>query len=80
VTMSEDGEPDLGAPFFGGNRGLTPTQNTAVSAVAVLEERDGTCWLRVYHNRHAAVELDPEIIEGVAVEQRVLHGDTHIEV
>lgn len=80
VTTSEDGEPDLGAPFLGGNRGLTPTQNTAVSAVAVLDERDGTYWLRVYHNLHAAVQLDPELLEGVAVEQRVLPGDTHIEV
>jgi hypothetical protein len=79
VIAPEGSEPSLGAPFLGGDRGLTPTQNTAVSAVAVLEEREGAGWLRVYHNLHAAVELDPQLLDGLPAEQRVRPGDTHIE-
>lgn len=80
VTVSADGEPDLGDPFFGGNRGLTPTQNTAVSAIAVLEEGGGVYRLRVYHNLHAEVALDPELLAGIPMEQVVLPGDSHIDV
>jgi hypothetical protein len=80
VLISEDSEPALGDPFLGGNRGFTPTQNTAVSALAVLEELGSGLRLRIYHNLHAAVPLDPQLFEGLPADQRILPGDTSIEV
>ena len=80
IRMSADSEPVAGDPFLAGDRGFTSTQNTAVSALAVLEELDGTSRLRVYHNLYAAVPLDPQLFQGLPVEQKVLPGDTSIEV
>lgn len=80
IRTTSNGEPTLGAPFLGGNRAFTPTQNTAVSALAVLEEVSGALRLRVYHNLHAAVQLDPRLLDGLAVDQRIMPGDTSIEV
>lgn len=80
IQLSGDSELAAGDPFLGGNRGLTAAQNTAVSAVAVLEEMDGGSRLRVYHNLHAAIPLDPQLFRGLPVEQKVLPGDTSIEV
>lgn len=66
-------------PFFGGNRGLTPHQNTSVSAVAILDggprsERS----LRVYHNPYAAVVLRPELLDALAAQQCILPGATTV--
>jgi hypothetical protein len=80
ILLSDDSEPVLGDPRFGGNQAFTPTQNTAVSALAVLEELDGNLRLRVYHNLHAAVPLNPDLFANLPVEQKVLPGDTSIEV
>jgi len=77
IALSEgrDGNPVVSKPFFGGNRGLTPDHNTAVSALAILDggptsERS----LRVYHNPYAAVVLHPELLEVLPVVQRLLPG------
>jgi len=80
VVVSGDGELALDAPFFGGDRGLTPTQNTSVSAVAVLEKLGEGLSLRTYHNLHAVVGLKPCLLEGLPVRQMVVPGDTTIEV
>ena len=42
---------------FGGSRKLTETHNTTISAIAVMEARDGDIVCRVYHNEHAACPL-----------------------
>lgn len=38
---------------FGGSRKLTEAHNTTISAIAVMEARDGNIVCRVYHNEHA---------------------------
>jgi hypothetical protein len=66
-------------PFFGGNRGLTPIQNTSVSAVAILEEgSDASLTLRVYHNPYARVVLRAELFAGLPVIQPLPPGATAI--
>ena len=77
VSKGSDADPLVSDPFFGGNRGLTPNQNTAVSALAILDGGPTSeLSLRVYHNRYAAVVLNPELLEGLPVVQRVLPGAT----
>lgn len=81
VSKGRDTDPIISEPFFGGNRGLTPNQNTAVSALAILDggptsERR----LRVYHNPYAAVVLQPELLEVLPVVQRLLPGDTTVNL
>ena len=73
-------EPIVRGPFFGGDRGLTPTQNTCVSAVAILELMDGGLSLRVYHNPHAAVILEPALFDGLPIQREVLPGDTAVSL
>jgi hypothetical protein len=74
-------DPIVSEPFFGGNRGLTPNQNTALSALTILdggptsEQR-----LRVYHNPYAAVVLQPELLEVLPVVQRLLPGETTVNL
>ncbi|MBZ5560707.1 MAG: hypothetical protein LAO77_25925 [Acidobacteriia bacterium] len=79
VPKQPAGETMVSEPFFGGNRGLTPHQNTSVSAVAILDggprsERS----LRVYHNPYAMVVLRPELLHTLAVQQCVLPGATTV--
>jgi hypothetical protein len=82
MTPKQPGaEPIVSKPFFGRNRGVTPNQNTAVSAVAILDggpasERS----LRAYHNPYASVVLAPELLEFLRVTQCVLPGDTTVRV
>ena len=83
VTVSKwnDADPVVSDPFFGGNRGLTPNHNTAVSALAILDggptsERS----LRVYHNPYATVVLSPELLEDFPVVQRLLPGDATVNL
>lgn len=59
VSMGSDADPLVADPFFGGNSGLTPNQNTAVSALAILDGGPTSeLSLRVYHNPYAAVVLN----------------------
>jgi hypothetical protein len=81
VSARRETDPIVSEPFFGGNRGLTPNQNTAVSALAILDggstsERK----LRVYHNPYAAVVLQPELLEVLPVVQRLLPDDTTVNL
>lgn len=80
IEVSGDSEPTAGDPFFAGDRAFTPDQNTSLSALAVLEEVAGQLRLRVYHNLHAAVPIDPELFGGLPVEQKVLPGSTSIDL
>jgi hypothetical protein len=77
VGVSEDATHSLvvSEPFFGGNRGLTPSQNTSVSALAILDGGpNASLSLRVYHNPYALVLLRPELFAGLPVTQHVLPG------
>jgi hypothetical protein len=78
---TEDADPIVSQPFFGGNRGLTPRQNTTVSALAIL---DGGPFseriLRVYHNPYAPVILHPELLEALPVVQCLLAGATTVNL
>jgi hypothetical protein len=70
LSSREDGEPQLSPPFFGGNRGMTPNQNTAISVLAALYRGGGDqLRLRMYHNPFAAVPLPPETFDGLPVEK-----------
>jgi len=60
VKVTVSGNP--GQPYLGGNRGLTKTQNTSLSAVAILDHTDSGLALRVYRNPDALVELRPEVL------------------
>ncbi len=45
---------------FGGRRSVTPSDNTTISAVAVLARRpDGVLFLCVYHNSDSALPIEP---------------------
>lgn len=83
VAVSEGREADLvvSKPFFAGNRGLTANQNTAVSALAILDGGPSSEQkLRVYHNPYAAVVLQPELLDVLPVVQRLLPGDTTVNL
>ena len=47
---------------FGGRRKVTPSQNTTLSAIAVLYENHdgGSPFLNVFHNVYAALDINPE--------------------
>ena len=50
-------------PYFGGNRGMGPDHNTAISAIAILDGGQRTpLTLRVYPSPYAAVRLDPRVV------------------
>jgi len=82
VTVAVPKDPSLppivSAPFFAGNRGVGPTWNTAVSAIAILEGGpDEARSLRLYHNPYAAVRLAPELLLGLPVTHALLPDATH---
>jgi hypothetical protein len=63
VPTTDGTKPTVSKPFFGGNRGLTPRQNTSVSAVAVLDGGpESAPSLRAYHNPYACVVLRPDLL------------------
>ena len=65
--------PQISRLFFGGDRGMGPGRNTAVSALAILDDRlQPPLTLRVYHNPYAAVRLDPRAFASLPVTQPVL--------
>ena len=83
VTIPKQGgaEPIVSEPFFGGNRGLTPRQNTSMSALAILDSGPlSEMKLRVYHNPYASVVLPPELLEVLPVEQHVIPGATTVRL
>ena len=81
VSVSEDAAHStvVSGPFFGGNRGLTPSHNTSVSALAILDgSLSSRLALRVYHNPYALVLLRAELFAGLPVTQPLLPGETTI--
>jgi len=71
----------VSAPFFGGDRGLGPEWNTAVSAIAVLDGGPQQVrGLRVYHNVYAAVRLDPTVFGPLSASQMVLPDATEVSL
>jgi len=81
IPKEEGCPPIVSEPFFGGNRGLTPRQNTSVSALAILDSGSlSQPTLRVYHNPYAAVVLRPELLEVFPVVQRLLPGETKVDL
>jgi hypothetical protein len=83
VTFTNSsGETHVSEPYFGGNRRMTPTTNTSVSALAIL---DGgpivrPLTLRVYHNPFAMVRLEPRLLETLAVAQPLLPDATIVSM
>lgn len=85
VTMTTPKEggavPIVSEPFFDGNRGVTPRQNTSVSALAILDSGSlSELKLRLYHNPYASVVLPPELLEALPVEQYVIPGATTVRL
>jgi len=85
VTVLVPDDPSLPtaalAPFLGADRGIGPAHNTAVSAVAILDgSLDRAAALRVYHNPHTAVRLDPALFKGLPVSQPVLPDATEVSL
>jgi len=65
---------DVSQPFFGGDRGLAPGHNTAISAIAILDGGpiSRPLMLRVYHNPYSRVRLDPRVLSSLPVTQPML--------
>ena len=81
IPESVSEAPRVSDRYFGGDRGLSPTHNTSMSAIGILEggpEID--TFLRVYHNPYAAVKLSPSLLDGLPVVQRVRPGDTTVRL
>jgi hypothetical protein len=72
VWVDETGATRHSEPYFGGNRGVTPTTNTSVSAVGILRggTEVSTLSLTLFHNPHARVPLNPNLFEGLPVEHK----------
>jgi hypothetical protein len=51
----------------GGNQGVTPTANRALSAIGVLRGWPGSIGLEVYHNRFAVRPLLPGLLRGARI-------------
>jgi hypothetical protein len=68
------GPLDVSQPFFGGDRGLAPGHNTAISAIAILDggATSRPLMLRVYHNPYARVRFDPQVFSSLPVTQPML--------
>jgi len=73
--------PEVSDPFFGGDRGMGPERNTAVSAIAILDGGPRPpLTMRVYHSPYAAVRLDPAVFNSLPVTQRVLPDSTEVSL
>lgn len=56
----------------GPNRKLTPSDNTSISAIAVLTKDSDTLDLAVYHNRHAAIRIPSAVFGKIGCPQFIL--------
>jgi hypothetical protein len=78
VSFDEQGLPSTSDPFLAGDEGVTPTENTSMSALCVLRRHgDGSLSLDVFHNRWATIRLDPGWFAGLPARQLVVADDGH---
>ena len=57
--------PQFGEPRSGPKKMMTATDNTTISALAVLGHNlDGALRLDLFHNRHAKNRLEPDLLRG----------------
>lgn len=61
--------------IFGGQRKMTTTSNTSISALASIYLQDEVVGLDVYHNRFAAAPILPEALTGRLVRHFKLAGE-----
>ena len=81
TPMDSSLPPEVSDPFFGGDRGMGPRWNTAVSAIAILDGGPRPpLRLRVYHNRYSAVRLDPAVFDSLPARQMLLPDSTEISL
>jgi hypothetical protein len=72
---SGEGPSGLGMKH-GGSRKMTEDANTSISGVALLcMPGPDKMLLQVFHNRHAAVPLDPALLMSAEVTHYVLRDD-----
>lgn len=66
AVSKEASQPhQFGEPRSGPKKKMTATDNTTVSAIAVLGHNlDGSLRLDVFHNRHAKNRLEPDLLRG----------------
>lgn len=63
VPIDPSEEPVFGDVRSGPKRQMTPKSNTSISAIGVLSDSNPSgLFLSVYHNRFAAVQLDPDLL------------------
>lgn len=63
VPKNYEFDPYLKDKKFGSKRKMTEEHNTSISAVGVIKQNpDNEIELRVYHNIHAAIPLNPDIM------------------
>lgn len=76
ITVPRDRsvKPYTTGKSYGPKRKMTEEHNTSISAIGVLLT-PGEIELRVYHNKHAAVPLDPVLLSGYGVHQYELGSD-----
>lgn len=83
VTITEDPSqaPEVSDAFFGGHRRLTPSHNTSLSAIGILDGGlEGPQSLRLYHNPYAKVRLEPSLFDGLPVHQPVLPDSDEVSL
>jgi hypothetical protein len=56
--------PTFGPTRPGPKKKLTPSANTSISAIAVIDVPEEAPQLTVYHNPYSAVRLEPEELSG----------------
>jgi hypothetical protein len=72
VWVDKTGATRQSETYYGGNRGLTPTTNTSVSALGILRggPEASTLSFTLFHNPHARVPLNPDLFDGLPVVHR----------
>lgn len=65
--------PTFTGMSHGAKRKMTENDNTSISAIAVLRATSkDNIKIDIYHNKHAAVPLDPQVIANYEIDQYIL--------
>lgn len=82
APLHHRGQTVVSKPYFGGNRGLGPSHNTSISAIAILSDGPASeaQTLRLYYNPYAAVPLDPTFFDGLPVTHALPPGTTEVQL